>query len=83
MRKRIKGLRNLLADRAAAAGVNLESVRAQRGMFSMLPLTSAQVLELRAAHGVYMPENGRINIAGISPERVDDLVDKLRQVMMA
>jgi aromatic-amino-acid transaminase len=83
MRKRIKGLRNLLADRAAAAGVNLESVRAQRGMFSMLPLTSAQVLELRAAHGVYMPENGRINIAGVSPERVDDLVDKLRQVMTA
>ncbi|MEJ0022233.1 MAG: aromatic amino acid transaminase [Alphaproteobacteria bacterium] len=81
MRKRIKTLRALLADRAAAAGLNLESVRTQRGMFSMLPLTSAQTLELRAAHGVYMPENGRINIAGISPERVDDLVDKLRQVM--
>ncbi|MES1202855.1 MAG: aromatic amino acid transaminase [Pseudomonadota bacterium] len=81
MRARIKSLRALLADRAAAAGLDLESVRGQRGMFSMLPLTSEQVLTLRATHGVYMPENGRINIAGISPERVDALADKLRQVM--
>jgi aromatic-amino-acid transaminase len=81
MRKRLKNLRALLADRAAVAGLNLESVRSQRGMFSMLPLTSAQTLELRAAHGVYMPENGRINIAGVSPECVDDLVAKLAQVM--
>ncbi len=81
MRKRIRSLRALLADRAAAAGLNLEGVRTQRGMFSMLPLTPEQTLELRAAHGVYMPENGRINIAGVSPERVDDLVAKLRQVM--
>jgi aromatic-amino-acid transaminase len=81
MRARIKSLRALLADRAAAAGLDLESVRGQRGMFSMLPLTPEQVLTLRATHGVYMPENGRINIAGISPERVDALVDKLRQVM--
>lgn len=81
MRTRIKSLRALLADRAAAAGLDLESVRAQRGMFSMLPLTVEQALDLRARHGVYMPENGRINVAGISPERVDTLVDRLRQVM--
>lgn len=82
MRKRIKSLRTLLADRAAAAGLSLESVRAQRGMFSMLPLTPAQVMALRTQHGVYMPDNGRINIAGVSPARVDALVDRLRQVMV-
>lgn len=81
MRKRINGLRNTLADRAVSANLPLESVRNQRGMFSMLPLSRDQVLELRSAHGVYMLENGRANLCGLTEEKVDMLVERLGKVM--
>ena len=43
----------------------------QKGMFSMLPLTPQQVLELRATHGIYMAGSGRFNVVGLSDESVD------------
>lgn len=36
----------------------------QRGMFSMLPLNTEQIDQLRDEHAIYMARNGRINIAG-------------------
>ena len=41
------------------------------GMFSMLPLTPEQVLELRAEHGIYMAGSGRFNVVGLSDDNVD------------
>jgi len=79
MRTRMKGLRASLADAlVTATGSNaLAALKSQNGMFSQLPLTAAQTVELREKHGVYMPSSGRINIAGLHPKDIPVLADIL------
>lgn len=67
MLARIRGLR----ARLSAADPRLAYIDAQNGMFSMLPITPDQVLELRKEQGFYMAGSGRFNVAGLSDENVD------------
>ncbi len=67
MGARIRSLR----ARLAAFDPRLAYIGDQKGMFSMLPLTPRQVLELRASHGIYMAGSGRFNVVGLSDESVD------------
>ncbi|MGQ0661931.1 amino acid aminotransferase, partial [Sphingosinicella sp.] len=55
MGARIRSLR----DRLAALDPRLSYIKGQKGMFSMLPLSPAQVLELRNEKGIYMAGSGR------------------------
>ncbi len=73
MVERMKSLRALLAGRLSALRPDLDFgwLRRQRGMFSLLGLDEAGVNALRAKHHVYMPQDGRINVAGISDGNVD------------
>jgi aspartate/tyrosine/aromatic aminotransferase len=73
MVERMKSLRALLAGRLSALRPDLGFgwLRRQRGMFSLLGLDDAGVNALRAKHHVYMPQDGRINVAGISDGNVD------------
>jgi len=64
---RIRSLR----ARLAAFDPRLAYIDAQNGMFSMLPLTPAQVLELRLDRGIYMAPSGRFNVVGLSDSNVD------------
>ncbi|MBA3069516.1 MAG: aspartate/tyrosine/aromatic aminotransferase [Hyphomonas sp.] len=75
MRTRMKGLREDLSDALVkATGSNaLAALKSQNGMFSRLPVTAAQTVELREKHGVYMPASGRINIAGLNPKDIPAL----------
>jgi aromatic-amino-acid transaminase len=73
MRERINSIRHALAD----ADPRLEPIREQRGMFSILPVTPAQVEALRNDHGIYMAPTGRINIAGLNAQSVGPLVQAL------
>jgi aromatic-amino-acid transaminase len=59
--------------RARLAGYDdrLAFIDRQNGMFSMLPLSQAQVLELRAEKGIYMANSGRFNVVGLSDHNVD------------
>jgi aromatic-amino-acid transaminase len=59
--------------RATLAGFDerLRYIDAQNGMFSMLPLSEEQVLELREEKGIYMAGSGRINIVGLSDDNVE------------
>lgn len=68
MRARIAGLRATLADEAQDAGLDWDYLRHQRGMFSLLPLQPADVVQLRLERAVYMPTNGRICIPGLTAE---------------
>lgn len=74
MRLRINGLR---AD-LAASHPRLAPIGGQRGMFAMLPLDRAAIVGLREAHGIYMAESGRINIAGLREEMIPRLTAALR-----
>jgi aspartate/tyrosine/aromatic aminotransferase len=60
-----------LRDRLAAKDERLAYIADQHGMFSMLPLSPAQVMSLREKHGIYMAGSGRFNVVGLSDESVD------------
>jgi aspartate aminotransferase len=70
---RMKSLRVLLAGRLAALRPDLDFswLTRQRGMFSLLGLGAAGIAALREQHHIYMPQDGRISVAGISDDNVD------------
>jgi len=47
-----------------------EFIRSHRGMFSRLGASPGQVERMRAAHGIYMVGDSRINIAGLNRDTV-------------
>ena len=58
----------------------LDFIAQQKGMFSTLSLTPAQVQALREEHGVYMAGSGRINIAGLVPSNLSNFAAALADV---
>jgi len=60
-----------LRARLAAFDPRLSYIEGQKGMFSMLPLSPEQVLELRRDEGIYMAGSGRFNVVGLSDGNVD------------
>jgi aromatic-amino-acid transaminase len=81
MRERIAGIRQCLAAAAVSAGLSMEAIARQHGMFSLLDLTNAQVDRLRQEHGIYMAPGGRINVAGLTEQTVPRLVRALSACM--
>jgi aspartate/tyrosine/aromatic aminotransferase len=80
---RMKALRVLLAGHLAARrpGRDFSWVTRHRGMFSLTGLDSGAIDDLRSTHHVYVPPDGRINIAGVSDANVDRVADSLVAVM--
>ncbi|MBP2235934.1 aromatic-amino-acid transaminase [Sinorhizobium kostiense] len=76
MRLRMTGIRQTLAEGLRSRWQSLGEIADQEGMFSMLPLTEAEVMRLRTEHGIYMPGSGRINIAGLKTAEVAGIVQK-------
>ena len=79
MRHRMIGLREKLstAIREKSNSADFDFIAAHRGMFSLLGLDNSVVEHLKAANGVYMIGDSRINVAGIPEDRVGDLADAL------
>jgi aromatic-amino-acid transaminase len=71
--RRIRSLRSLLG----AAHPALAPIARQQGLFALLPIGAADVAQLRQRHGIYMPDSGRINIAGLREESVGRFVTAL------
>ncbi|MES2043239.1 MAG: amino acid aminotransferase [Pseudomonadota bacterium] len=70
---RIHRMRALLAEADPA----LAPLARQRGMFSTLPLSPADVARLCETRGIYMPSSGRINVLGLTSETLAPFVDAL------
>ncbi|MET8752779.1 aromatic amino acid transaminase [Streptomyces sp. NPDC004667] len=83
MRDRIEANRSELTARLSAQGheAQARSLARQRGMFSMLPLTSQEMLRLRREHAIYGTTAGRINIAGIPADRIPCLARGIAAVL--
>jgi aromatic-amino-acid transaminase len=60
-----------LRARLAGYDPRLAYIDGQNGMFSMLPLSPEQVLELREEKAIYMASSGRFNVVGLSDGNVD------------
>jgi aspartate/tyrosine/aromatic aminotransferase len=76
---RMKALRALLASRLTARRPELDFgwLRRQRGMFSLLGLAETGIARLRDEDHVYVPPDGRMNVAGISDANVDYVADAI------
>jgi aspartate aminotransferase len=83
MRTRIQGLRNEVVARLAAAYPQrgFGYIATQRGMFSYLGIDTSQVRELREKHHVYMTDDSRINIAGLSTENLGYFAESVAKVL--
>ena len=83
MRTRIQGLRSELVKRLAAACPQrgFGYIATQRGMFSYLGIDTPQVRELRDKHHIYMTDDSRVNIAGLSTQNIGYFADSVAQVL--
>lgn len=70
---RIRALRLQLGSAHAA----LTPIARQQGLFALLPIGRASVAALRERHAIYMPETGRINVAGLRDETIARFVAAL------
>jgi aromatic-amino-acid transaminase len=83
MRERMQNLRVKLAEalRRATNSDRFGFLTQNKGMFSRLGVSPAQVEALRVEHGIYMVGDSRINVAGIPEDRVDDLASAIAQTI--
>ena len=82
---RMKSLRSLLASRLAERlpGHDFGWLGRHRGMFSLMGLDGEQLRELRERHHIYVPPDGRMNVAGISELNVDYVADAIASLTRA
>ena len=52
-----------------------------RGMFSLLGISETQVVKLRDKHAIYVVGDGRMNIAGLQEQRIEELANALVDVI--
>lgn len=79
IRAHIKSTRATLAQ-ARINSIPMQLIAEQKGMFSTLPLSSAQVDVLRREHGIYMTDLARINVAGLPKKDIGRFVEALKAV---
>ena len=81
MRDRLNGLRRELAHALSDGWQLAPQIAEQQGMFSLLPLSESEVLDLRKDHGIYMPTSGRINIAGLKSADIARVASVLKPLL--
>ena len=83
MRIRMVGLRQAFSDamRKRSNSDRFDYIATQNGMFSRLPLTGTQIDKLRDDHAIYIVGDGRINVAGLPQDGIDQLADAICTVM--
>jgi len=82
---RIHAMRGRFVEGMAqrAPGRDFSFIRAQRGMFSFSGLSPAHVGWLRRERAIYMTEDGRINVAGLTPRNLDAACDAIAAALAA
>lgn len=83
MRDTMNANRAALADalRAETGSDRFGFVASHRGMFSLIGADPAQVEALKRDHGVYVVGDGRMNVAGLTPESVPVVARALATVL--
>lgn len=83
MRNRIARMRAALKQRLQERQIteDLSFLTEQVGMFSYTGLSAEQVHTLRERHGIYVADDGRINVAGLSASNLDVVADGFAAVM--
>ncbi len=85
MVERMKRLRGLLAEALAARrpDTDFSWLVRHRGMFSLLGLDARGIAALREEQHVYVPPDGRMNVAGVSESNLGRVADAIVAVLPA
>ena len=83
MRNRIASMRRLFVETLEAKGakVDMSFVTRQHGMFSYTGLTKDRVQTLREKHSIYIVDDGRMNVAGMTEANMAYLCDAIAAVL--
>jgi aromatic-amino-acid transaminase len=83
MRGFIQANRRALADalRDATGSDRFGFLAGQNGMFSLSGATPAQVARLREDHGIYLIDDGRMNLAGLTPATIPTVATAMARVL--
>lgn len=84
MSARIKKMRVLLREKLEKVGApgNWDYVTKQIGMFTFTHLSPKQCVYIRETHHVYMLDNGRISMAGLTEANVDCVVAAMQDALL-
>jgi aspartate/tyrosine/aromatic aminotransferase len=82
MRQRMHRMREMLIQRlnAKAKTRNFDYLRKHKGMFSFIDLDKNQVQTMIDKFAIYLTDNGRISIAGLTLENIDYVVNGILSV---
>ena len=80
MRERMRLVRARLGAAGLAGKADLSPMGSQNGLFSITPLSPEQVLAMREKHGIYMAGSGRINVAGLTMDNIDQFIAAVADV---
>lgn len=83
MRQRLQEMRKALIAALLVHGQNrnFAYLHQQSGLFSFLGLSPEQVQYLRQEKAIYMPSNGRLNIAGLHTQNLSYVAESLLSVL--
>jgi len=83
MRDRLKEMRHTLQAglQAKGDGMDWTFLKNQFGFFSFCGLNHGQVHRLIKDYAIYVPANGRINVAGLNAHNMDYVVDAILEVI--
>ena len=83
MRGRIHEIRQAFVEglKAKKSSLDFNFISKQQGIFSYTGLNSDQVQTLKQEYALYMPADGRINIAGLNYQNLDYVIDSILAVV--
>lgn len=81
MRARISLMRHSLANAGEQAGLRLSTLATQAGLFTTLPITPDDVSLMRDKYAIFMPDTGRLNMAGLTEQSIPQVVAALAEVL--
>jgi aspartate/tyrosine/aromatic aminotransferase len=83
MRRTMEGNRRALTEalREETGSDRFGFLAAHRGMFSLIGATAEQVDRLREVHGIYLVGDGRMNVAGLTPDTIPRVARALAEVL--
>ncbi|WP_159262384.1 aromatic amino acid transaminase [Komagataeibacter xylinus] len=79
MQAHLHAVRQTLATHERIGPCNARAIARGQGMFCMLPLPPAIIMLLRNEHGLYMADNGRINLAALNENNLQRFVSLINQ----
>lgn len=81
VRDRIVLMRKNFATGMKAHGYNFDFIEKQKGMFSYTGLMLPEVEVLRSSFGIYMSDDGRMNVAGLNGGNIDYVCNSIAAVL--